>query len=743
MGRLIKILLTITLALIVLIVTALFVITRFIDPNEFKPEIEQQAKDNANLTLNIEGDLAWQFWPSLGVSLGRTEARIGEQSELFAALDNAAVSVAILPLLTGSVEMDGVQLSGLTINLEEGADGANWEKIGPPSASTEPAADDSSAAEESNDGESLSIPLSIPSVAITDSTLRYRNTQDGTDIVIEHVQLHATDVSLDQPFALQTSLRYQDQSDIRIDLNLLTQLGIELDQQRFSLSGLELDTTLAGIMSEPVTVRLEQDMVIDLNADSLTIENLLLQAVGTETRGELNITGLTGDLQLDGNLNTAPFNAKRVLERLGETAPETANPDALSRIALALNFGGEPGTIMIAPLTLTVDDSTLSGNAGLLDMAASHITFNLNLDSIALADYLPPVEDGAEQPAPSTTPAAQPSDTSSLSEAPLLPPDTLASLRPLRIDGKVSVGNATLENLVISDAQLHVDARNGLLRVTQLSANTAEGTLTANASLDIRDSTPKMSAEANITRMQISPFAIYALGDDLASGALTLRSRINTRGNSEKALMDNTRGQADLSLADATVRGLNLYHTLVGGVNDMLGEFQGLASQFIPGEESGKLPSALSEDTKILDLTTVARIERNVAHLDNLTATLRKGTISGTGWFDMLSQNFDTTIGMQSPELGSSRHLEGVTWPLRCNGNLSGDATRWCGPDKAGFRDIGKQVAANAAQEKIKEELGIDAEGDTVNEMVQDAARKKAKEEAERHLKDKLQGLFR
>ena len=110
---------------------AVFVITQVIDPNEFKPEIEKQAREQANLTLDIQGDLAWQFWPSLGVSLGRTEARIADEEELFAALNAASVSVAVLPLLYGQVEMDGITLAGLDVNLIDGPDGANWEQIGP------------------------------------------------------------------------------------------------------------------------------------------------------------------------------------------------------------------------------------------------------------------------------------------------------------------------------------------------------------------------------------------------------------------------------------------------------------------------------------------------------------------------------------------------------------------------------------------------------------------------------------
>ena len=53
MGRLVKILLITFFAIILLLAIAVFVITQVIDPNEFKPEIEKQAREQANLTLDI------------------------------------------------------------------------------------------------------------------------------------------------------------------------------------------------------------------------------------------------------------------------------------------------------------------------------------------------------------------------------------------------------------------------------------------------------------------------------------------------------------------------------------------------------------------------------------------------------------------------------------------------------------------------------------------------------------------
>ena len=108
MAKTVKILAAVLLGLILLLAIAIFVITRLIDPNDYKPEITAAARDNANLELSIPGKLAWTFWPSLGVQIGRTEARLPDDPELFAAVDQVDVGVAVWPLLTGKVEMDDV-----------------------------------------------------------------------------------------------------------------------------------------------------------------------------------------------------------------------------------------------------------------------------------------------------------------------------------------------------------------------------------------------------------------------------------------------------------------------------------------------------------------------------------------------------------------------------------------------------------------------------------------------------------
>tara|TARA_R100000306_G_scaffold36186_1_gene36548 strand:+ start:1455 stop:3680 length:2226 start_codon:yes stop_codon:yes gene_type:complete len=739
MARAIKIFLIVIAALVVLLAATVFVVTQVIDPNDFKPQIREQAMTQANLDLEIPGDLAWQFWPSLGVSLGRTEARIAGEEELFAGINSASVGVAVWPLLFGQVEMDGVTLDGLEVNLVETADGANWEKIGPQDGAEE----ETAPTEEEQPGESggMDIPLTIPSVAITDGKIRYRNTTDGTDIRVEHFNFNAQDVSLEEPFPMQMSLRYQDQSDMRVDLNLDTTLAADLDNNHFVLDPMTLDADIAGMTTNPVSVHLEQKLDVNLDEDRAQVTDLLLEAAGTRTTGNATVTGLTGEMKVAGQIDTEPFDANAALEAIGEEPIETSDDSALSKVALSATLDGPANSVMVNPLKVTLDSSTLNGKAGLENLETGKIVFDLNLDKITLDGYLPPQSDEEDSAAASGAgggTGGKEGGTTQLSEAELIPVD---SLRPLLLDGSLKIGELNYDTIQASNIVFNVDAKDGVLRLTKASGDTLQGGFNASGRLDVSGNTPRISFKQNVSSMQLQPVVAMALDKDLAKGIFSMDLDFSASGNSEKALVNSAKGNASMNLADGTVRGLNLYGTLVGGVNDMLGRFQGL-SALIPNQESGKLPAALSEDTKIIDLTTKASLNQQVANLDSLEAKLDKGTLSGNGWMNMLTQEFDLKIGMQSPELGGSKYLEDVTWPLRCQGSLAGSPAKWCGPDKEGFAKIAQQAATNAAKGKLKEKLGIDAEGDTTEEVMKNAAKKKAQEKIEEEMGDKLKGFF-
>src|SRR5690554_4743025 len=731
MLRALKILGLIILALIILLAVAVFAVTRLIDPNDFKPEISAAAREQANLDLAIPGNLAWTFWPWLGIEVGRTEVRVADEEELFAAFDQVRTSIAVMPLLRGAVELSGLHLDGLELNLVETAEGANWERIGPQGETGSEVDRDESA-----DDSALDIPLSIPELTLSNGRVRYVSSLDGSDIRIEQLNISADNVSLSKAFPLRASLRYQDQDDMRIDLAIDTEFAMQLESNVFRLNQLVVDATVAGATTLPLQIHARQSIEAALDEDRVSIRDILIEAAGTRTSGNLELTQLSGKPLFRGALSVAPFDANVALAAIGEAPIETSDPAALKKISMEMTFSGPENSILLDPLVIKLDSSTIKDLAGISDIDTSAIRFDLTLDQLVADGYLPPDEElTAEEAAVATTDSLLPP----LSSEPLLP---LEDLRELKVNGVFNIGMLRLEGIEARDLRLLMRADGGLLELVEANGQVMAGTLKSQASLDARSDNPVISFSAESKGLQIQPVMQMALEDDLFTGLLDMSMNFKASGNSEKALAESGVGSINMTLSKGTIRGMNLNNALAEGVNDMLGQYQ-VITQFLPQADQGRLPMALKEDTEVVELIANARVENLVAHVDKLNAELDSATLSGNGFLNLRSQAFDFHMGMKSPNISSNKYIADRTWPMRCKGNLVGNPAKWCGADSKAFRTMGKEISTQLAKDKLKDRFGADVEGDSAEEVIKNVVKDKAKDEAKKEAEKQLKKLFK
>ncbi|MEO8719039.1 MAG: AsmA family protein, partial [Burkholderiales bacterium] len=101
------------LGLVVLALVAVAIIVATFDPNRYKGQIEALVKERTGRTLKFHGDLGLAFWPSIGANVGKVTLSRRASANDFAAIDSAHVAVAVLPLLSGEVQVDQITVSGL------------------------------------------------------------------------------------------------------------------------------------------------------------------------------------------------------------------------------------------------------------------------------------------------------------------------------------------------------------------------------------------------------------------------------------------------------------------------------------------------------------------------------------------------------------------------------------------------------------------------------------------------------
>ncbi|KJE35995.1 hypothetical protein UF64_07855 [Thalassospira sp. HJ] len=114
-------------ALLVVLVAALLIIPSLIDWNGYKAQISQAVRDATGRELNLAGDLSMSLIPSpsltaTDVSLGNVA---GAQDANMVEIGEVRVSVALMPLLTGNVQVTEVSLINPVIAIETFEDGSN------------------------------------------------------------------------------------------------------------------------------------------------------------------------------------------------------------------------------------------------------------------------------------------------------------------------------------------------------------------------------------------------------------------------------------------------------------------------------------------------------------------------------------------------------------------------------------------------------------------------------------------
>ena len=121
MKKLLIVLASLLAALVLIIAIALTVF----DPNDYKSQISAAVKDATGRELAIDGAIGWQLFPSFGLSLADVSFANpqGFKEPTMASLKKLSVSVAVMPLLSGQVQIDGIHIEQVRLNLITLADG--------------------------------------------------------------------------------------------------------------------------------------------------------------------------------------------------------------------------------------------------------------------------------------------------------------------------------------------------------------------------------------------------------------------------------------------------------------------------------------------------------------------------------------------------------------------------------------------------------------------------------------------
>ena len=718
-----KILGLVMLGLLLIVIGLGFALTHLFDPNDYKDEIQQLARDKANLELQLKGDIGWSLFPWLGLELtDATLASADSPDKPFANLRLLGLSVRVLPLLRREVQMSDIRVDGLDLTLQRDDKGrGNWEGVGQPAkrdatptaAPAQPQAQPPVADEAAQPGQPLK--LDIDSLTISNSRVDYQDAKSGQQFSAEGIELTTGAIreGADIPVKLLAFLG-SNQPVLRAKTELQGLLRFDRTLKRYQLQDLKLAGEASGepLGGKTLTFASQGQLLLDQSAQVAEWTGIKLSANQLRALGELKLRDLDKTAQLEGNLSLAQFNLREFLDGIGIVLPAMRDNTTLSRFEMSTRLAGTPTSINLNDLSLKLDDSTFSGNLALSDIAKQALRLQLKGDKLDLDRYLPPENKDANAGAArqnevkqavaaagnsGTTPLPGAPTQQAWSSTPLLP---LETLRKLDIEAAIGLGQQTLSKLPIEDARLALTAKGGLINLKELRGDLHGGEFVVRSQLDARPAIPLLTASKQIKRIPLEKL-LEARGEKApVRGLLDLNADVRTQGNSEKAWVDALNGNASFSLSDGVLVDANLEQQLCQGIAT-------LNRKSLSGEPRGK-------DTPFEELHGNLKFTNGVASNPDLKARIPGLTVNGDGAVDLRVLGMDYRVGiviegdktaMPDPACQVNERYVGLEWPLRCRGPLELGA-KACRLNKDGLGKIAAKLAGNKLEQKIEEKLG-------------------------------------
>lgn len=387
MTKAIKIIAASALAVIIAIVAILFYVMLAVDPNDYKPQIENAAKAQG-VELDVVGRVSWSFFPSIAIQLGETHF----ESELHginpSSLEQMNLALGWWELLQRRLAVKAMAINGADLHLTRSDSAVAIATL--PATGSKPLTSD--------DGRGLS--LAVDQFTVANSRLRLE--QGGEPIVIDNIRLNVNDARLDgDPFPISADFDYHANDDL-FGLSLTGLLGFDQQTGKLLINNTLLNVT--GFLPQPVKVLVSA--TIDTEVEQIQISSLTVSVGKTRLQGQAmfnNSPPRSLDITVKGNeFNTVDLLATTSADTAEDNEPAPSETDATLfaplLAPLALLDGGR-GRIELTVDKVVHDGIELSALQLVLEIADNQLqlrelsaqVFGGALSTVATIDARPAV----------------------------------------------------------------------------------------------------------------------------------------------------------------------------------------------------------------------------------------------------------------------------------------------------------------------------------------------------------------
>ncbi len=490
--------------------------------------------------------------------------------------------------------------------------------------------------------------------------------------------MQANNASINGELALTgTKLREVFTAIDQADLAEVAQ-SIKLDlsvsgSNKIAINPLRLDLVVAGnqIANSPQTISLNANTVMNLDDDSIEVENFSLNGLGLNMSGNLSANNISENLTYTGKLAVPEFNARNFLQQLNQPMPETSDAAVLKKLAMNMDFNGTSNSAEIEKLTVALDDTTLKGTFAIQDFAKQTTRFTLDIDAIDADRYLP-----AE--ATTATP------TQSAESAPL----EVDALKTLDVQGSINIGALTMSGLQMKDIVVAVNAAGGELALNPVSASLYDGSFKSDMLLNVNGAEPTATVNTTLSGINLGPLLQDFMDATYLTGKGNIQLGLAGRGADITSIKRNLNGSGSIKLEDGVLEGVD--------VSGVLGSIETM----IRSKRIGSLPQG--GQTAFNNFSATLDIHNGVVNSNDLLIEAPGWKVNGAGTLvdlgnDSINYNLVATV---EPSTATSNaetfDIGGYSLPIACKGNINSPS---CLPDA-------KQILTAAVGNEVQRRLG-------------------------------------
>ncbi|MCG9684168.1 AsmA family protein [Vibrio sp. Isolate23] len=701
---------------LVIIIGALLALVLLVNPNQFKPLIVEQAQKQTGLELVIEGDISWQFFPSIGFELGKTELRNPQgfsQPNLFK-VETVGIDVSVMPLFSQQLEIGNITLDGAEFYLETLKDGRkNIDALTQAQTTqAESAAADTPKSEapvEATSTESAADPASawtinLAGVTVSNAAVEIQDKLAGSYTKLYDVSLNLSEFAVDTWTKADFAAKGENNQQ-KFTAQGSAEFKLAKGFAEYALRNIDLNASFSDPATKMDSIKLGLETFEFDKANALTY-SIAGQAAGLD----INMKG-AGALTVDKAISKVVMN-KLTLDATfkGDSLPQSPmNVD----MASDLTFDLTKNHLSFVLEKLTANVLAFDGKADVTLGDIPKVRFALHSPNIDLDEFLG-LNKPAENTSTSSTAGTQNTGSTSSNSASAstskpqaeVEPD-LSALKTLDVKGDIAIDKFKASNARMQNVKASFNINRGIAELTSFTSDLYQGSISATAKLDARKSPASYTAKKQIKGVKVQPLLKDVVNNDKLEGTGNIDVDVKGSSLTPTGIQKNLIGTVGINFTDGAVNGINVAQLIRENYAKIKGQ----------KVESTNEP----QKTDFSAMKATLKLNKGNVSTKDLTMQSPLLRIRGNGSANYLNQTVDFTVstsivGSLEGQGGKDiDELRDVTIPI----NISGS---WQQPKfKLVFDDVLKQKAQKEIDrglKKLDEKLGDKIKDEKTKEAV-------------------------